>query len=120
MSTGLARAPRALLLVVTLAITSALLSGGTAPIGAQASVRGFDGSTITVGGYGIKSQLPTVEAGAQARFKRFNDTNELKGITIKMTEFADDGQDPATALSIARRLVTQTGVFAVVPEATNV
>jgi ABC-type branched-subunit amino acid transport system substrate-binding protein len=115
MSTGFARAPRALLLVVTLATSSALVFGATAPVGAQGSVRGFDGSTITVAGYGVPS-LPTVEVAARARFKRFNDTNEIKGIKIEMTEFASDGQDPATALSVARRLVTQTGVFAVVPE----
>jgi hypothetical protein len=120
MLTGLTRAPRALFVVVTLAISSALFFGASAPVGALRSVRGFDGSTITVAGYGIKQLLPTVETGARARFKRFNDTNELKGIKIKMTEFADSGQDPATALSIARRLVTQTGVFAVVPETTNV
>ena len=64
---------------------------------ASASARGFDGTTITVAGYGIKSQLPTAEAGAAARFKRFNDTNELKGVKINFTEFTDDGQDNANA-----------------------
>jgi ABC-type branched-subunit amino acid transport system substrate-binding protein len=56
-----------------------------------------------------------LETGAQARFQRFNDTNEIKGVTIEMTEFADDGQDNANALSIARRLVAETNVFAIVP-----
>jgi ABC-type branched-subunit amino acid transport system substrate-binding protein len=88
---------------------------GTGSAGAQGSVRGFDGSTITVAGYGIKSQLPTGETGAAARFKRFNDTNEIKGVKINFTEFAEDGQDPATTLSIERRLVAQTKVFAIVP-----
>ena len=88
---------------------------GTGSAGAQGSVRGFDGSTITVAGYGIKSQLPTGETGAAARFKRFNDTNEIKGVKINFAEFADDGEDPATTLSIERRLATQTNVFAIVP-----
>ena len=78
------------------------------------SVRGFDGKTITVAGLGIKKLLPSGEDGARARIKRFNDTNEIKGIKIDYKEFADDKQDPATALSEARRLVTQVGVFAIV------
>ena len=108
---------RAIVALVVLGVTGALTVGTVAAAGAGTStaVRGFDGTTITVAGFGIKAQLPTLETGAQARFKRFNDTNELKGVKIKMTEFADDGQDNATALSDARRLVTQTGVFAIVP-----
>ena len=78
-------------------------------------MRGFDGSTITVAGFGIKAQLPKSEEGAAARFKRFNDTNEIKGIKINFEEFADDNQDTATALSVARRLVTEVGAFAIVP-----
>jgi ABC-type branched-subunit amino acid transport system substrate-binding protein len=112
------RGRRTIVALVVLAVTGALTMGTVAAAGAGTStaVRGFDGTTITVAGFGIKAQLPTLETGAQARFKRFNDTNELKGVKIKMTEFADDGQDNATALSDARRLVTETGVFAIVPE----
>ena len=120
MLTRRACAPRALLPGIAVIVCSALILSVSAPVGAQGSVRGFDGSTITVAGYGIKSQLPSLGVSAAARFKRFNDTNEIKGVKIKTTEFADDGQDPATALSIARRLVTQTGVFAIVPEASGV
>ena len=53
--------------------------------------------------------------GAQARFQRANDDNEVKGYTFEFKEFADDKNDPATALSEARRLVTQEGVNAIVP-----
>jgi ABC-type branched-subunit amino acid transport system substrate-binding protein len=98
-------------------VTVVLVGAGLAVVGATgagASVRGFDGSTITVAGLGISQQLPKTEVGAQARIKRFNDTNELKGIKIKWAEMANDNQDPATALSEARRLVTQVGVFALV------
>ena len=100
----------AVLLVVASLTMSVMTSAGAAR-----SVPGFDGTTITVAGFGIKAQLPKLEEGAQARFKRFNDDNEIKGIKIDMVEFADDGQDPANSLSIARRLVSQTGVFAIVP-----
>ena len=77
-------------------------------------VRGFDGTTIRIASLGIKSQLPGVEAGVQGRIKRFNETNELKGVKIQYAEFADDKLDPATALSEARRLVTEQKVFAIV------
>jgi ABC-type branched-subunit amino acid transport system substrate-binding protein len=96
-----------------LALTASALVG-TAASPAAAQVRGFDGTTITVASLGIKSQLPLAELGAQARIKRFNDTNEIKGIKLKYAEFADDNGDTATALSEARRLVTQVGVFAIV------
>lgn len=82
--------------------------------GAAGSVRGFDGSTITVGALAMKSQLPNAEAGARARLQRFNETNEVKGIKVDYKEFVDDKQDPAVALSEARRLVSQVGIFALV------
>ena len=39
----------------------------------------------------------------------------MKGYTFDYKELADDKNDPATALSEARRLVTQDGVLAIVP-----
>jgi ABC-type branched-subunit amino acid transport system substrate-binding protein len=87
-----------------------------APTNATAQVRGFDGSTITVAGIGIKGQLPLAETGARARIKRFNDDNEVKGIEIEFAEFVNDNQDPATSLSELRRLVTQVGIFALVAD----
>jgi ABC-type branched-subunit amino acid transport system substrate-binding protein len=99
----------AVLAVVTMSVVAAAPSAG-------AQVRGFDGSTVTVGGYGIKSIYPSAEDGAQARIQQFNDDNEIKGVKIKLADFADDNQDPATALSEVRRLVTEENVFALVPE----
>jgi ABC-type branched-subunit amino acid transport system substrate-binding protein len=81
---------------------------------ASGDVRGFDGTTIKVASLGIKSQLPGVEFGAQARIKRFNDTNEIPGVKIEYVEYVEDKLDPAVALSEARRLVTSEGVFALV------
>jgi ABC-type branched-subunit amino acid transport system substrate-binding protein len=107
------------LLVAGMLATAGLVGIGATPAGAQ--VRGFDGTTIKVAGMGIAGQLPKTEVGAKARIKRFNDDHEIKGVNIQWTEMADDKQDPATALSEARRLVTQVGVFALVGDisATN-
>jgi ABC-type branched-subunit amino acid transport system substrate-binding protein len=80
-----------------------------------AQVPGFDGSTIKVAGYGL-SELPSVPIGAKARIKEFNDAQEIKGVKIEFADYADDKSDPATALSEARRLVSQEQVFAIVPE----
>jgi ABC-type branched-subunit amino acid transport system substrate-binding protein len=107
---------RVAVVAVVLAVVGALSITAIGSAGATRSVRGFDGSTITVAGFGIKAQLPTLETGARARIKRFNDTNEIKGVKIKMTEFDDDQQDSAVTLGIARRLVADTGVFAIVPD----
>jgi ABC-type branched-subunit amino acid transport system substrate-binding protein len=80
------------------------------------SSRGYDGTTIKVAGIAGLANFAGAEIGAQARFKRANDTNELNGIKIQFLEFADDKQDPATATSEVRRLVTQSQVFAIVPD----
>src|SRR5262249_8727512 len=99
------RSPRVICVIVTML---AVLTAGivtAAPGAAQGSVRGFDGKTVTVAALGKKAQLPNMEQGAKARIKRFNDTNELKGIKIDYKEYADDKLDPSTALSEARRLV---------------
>ena len=81
---------------------------------ASGPVRGFDGTTINLAEMGIKAQLPGGETGVQARIKRFNDTNEIPGIKLKFAEYADDKQDPATALSEARRLISEDKAFAIV------
>jgi ABC-type branched-subunit amino acid transport system substrate-binding protein len=99
-------------------------SGGGVPSGltkASGSVRGFDGATVKVAGFGLKAQLGGAEWGAKARIERFNSSNEIPGLKLDFTEFADDGDDPANSLSIARRLVTSDQVFGIVGDvsATN-
>lgn len=102
-------------LVSVVALVAGALAVGSAGSAAAGSVRGFDGTTITLASMGIAAQFtPGVPNGVQARIKAFNDDNEIKGVKLKWTEYADDKQDPATSLSEARRLVTQTGVFAIV------
>jgi hypothetical protein len=78
------------------------------------SVRGFDGTTVRVAGIGVKAQLPGAELGSRARVGRFNATNEIPGVKLDYVEFADDNNDPATALSEARKLVAQDHALAVV------
>ena len=101
------------LLMVT-ALVGAVVSIGTAQ--AAKTVRGFDGTTVKIAGIGIGSNFGTADVGTQARVKRFNDTNEIKGVKISYAGFTDDKQEPATSLSEVRRLVTQEGVFALVPD----
>jgi ABC-type branched-subunit amino acid transport system substrate-binding protein len=105
-----------LLAAVSAAAVVALVALATVPAasGASTAVRGFDGTTLKVAGFGIKAQLPTSETGARARVERFNRDGEIKGLKLEYVEFADDKQDPATALTEGRRLVTQDQVFAIV------
>ena len=102
-------------MVVVAATMAVALAAGIGSAGAtRSAVRGFDGTTLTVAGIGYKQQLAGGETGARARIKQFNDNNEIKGVKINYTEFADDKNDPATALSETRRLVSQDGIFALV------
>ena len=89
---------------------------GRARRAGRQAIAGFDGTTIKVAGIADLSQFAGAEVGAEARFKRANDTNELHGIKIQFVEMADDKLDPATATSEVRRLVTQDQVFAIVPD----
>jgi ABC-type branched-subunit amino acid transport system substrate-binding protein len=108
------RVTRVGVLAVVSVVAAMLVAPGVAR-GAP-SVRGFSDGTITVAGMGIAAQFdPDASTGAQARFKRFNDDGELKGVKIDYKEFADDNQDPAKSLNEATRLVRQVGVFAIVP-----
>jgi ABC-type branched-subunit amino acid transport system substrate-binding protein len=102
--------------VVSAAVILIAFAAPTVSAAAAGSVRGFDGTTITVAGFGGQSNFPNAASGAQARIKAFNDNHELKGIKLKWAGFADDKNDPATAVSEQRRLVTQEGVFAVVAD----
>jgi branched-chain amino acid transport system substrate-binding protein len=90
--------------------------GSGSGAGGSGSSRGFDGTTIKVAGIGSAANFAEADVGAQARFQRFNESDELEGIEIEYTEFADDRQDPAQATSEVRRLVTQEQVFALVPD----
>ncbi|WP_261567310.1 ABC transporter substrate-binding protein [Frankia gtarii] len=97
--------------------SSSSSSGGGSATGQSGGVSGGASSTtIKVAGIGPLAQFGDAAVGAQARFKRFNDTNEVPGVKIDFSEFADDKGDPATATSEVRRLVNAERVFAIVPD----
>jgi branched-chain amino acid transport system substrate-binding protein len=89
-------------------------AGGQTKNDKVGNVRGFDGTTIKLAAIGIKGQLPGVEWGAKGRIKHFNDSNEVPGVKLQLTEYVDDKFDPANTLSEARRLVTDSKVFGLV------
>jgi ABC-type branched-subunit amino acid transport system substrate-binding protein len=101
------------------ALVGSVLLVGPAGAASKSQARGFDGSTITVGSIGYRGNFAKGEVGPEARIKRFNDDNEIKGIKLKYVGFEDDGNDPANALSVARQLVTQDQVFAIVGDAST-
>src|SRR5207245_5048046 len=112
-STHTHRLAAALVAALVLAASSVAV---TSPAGARvtAQARGFDGTTITVGGLGNMATVGAAQVGAKARIERFNKTHEIKGVKIDYVGFEDDKGDPATALTQARKLVTQDRAFAIV------
>jgi branched-chain amino acid transport system substrate-binding protein len=98
--------------------TSTRSSGGFAK--ASGPVRGFDGTTITLGGIGLATQLPGAGPGVLARLHRFNAENEVPGVRLKYVGYKDDNSDPSNALSVARDLVTASQVFAIVGDTSAV
>jgi ABC-type branched-subunit amino acid transport system substrate-binding protein len=105
----------AALLAASLSTTAAVASS---PQGATSSstTSPSAGGTIVVAGLGFLDQFNAASVGARARFQRANADHEVEGYTFDYREFADDKNDPATALAQAQRLVTTGGVFAVVPD----
>jgi branched-chain amino acid transport system substrate-binding protein len=89
---------------------------GATPPQSNGPVRGFDGTTIKVAALESFGDFQGAEIGAEARFARANQTNELNGIKIQFVQAENDNQDPATALSDVRQLVTSNGIFAIVPD----
>jgi hypothetical protein len=111
---------RGALVVLVVALVASAFSVGASGAGATRSVRGFDGSTIKVGGLGPSALLGTSQIGAGARIQRFNEDNEIKGVKLEYVGFNDDNSDPSTALNSARKMVTQDQVFAVVGNTSRV
>jgi ABC-type branched-subunit amino acid transport system substrate-binding protein len=103
-------------IAVLLALTMAGMVGFSPTASASIATSSASVKTITVAGLGDLSEFTGAAAGAEARFKRFNDTNEIPGIRIKFVGFDNDQESPATALSDARQLVNQDHVFAIVPD----
>jgi ABC-type branched-subunit amino acid transport system substrate-binding protein len=107
---GFALLPAAVVAGLVAALLTPASGGASAPRAVTVS------KTITTSGLGYAKNFSDAATGTQARYKRANDTNEVKGYKFEFKEFADDNNDPATALSETRRLVTQGGVNAIVPD----
>jgi ABC-type branched-subunit amino acid transport system substrate-binding protein len=83
------------------------------------TTRGITDTSIKVGGLGQAAFFQDSAVGAQARFKRANDNNELPGgRKIDFVGFRDDNSDPNQDLSEGKKLVQEDQVFAVVPTIT--
>jgi ABC-type branched-subunit amino acid transport system substrate-binding protein len=102
--------------IVLSVLLSATAMGLTTAQAGAATVRGFDGKTITIGGMWGTANFSGAQVGAEGYIKQINQTNYLHGIKLKFAGFVNDNNDPATALSGVRQLVNQYGVFAVVPD----
>ncbi len=104
--------------LLVVAMVAGLVGVALTPVTGQAAprVRGIENGTIAVAGLGFAQSFGDAGIGAAARFARANKNNEVKGYKFDYKEFADDKNDPATALSETRRLVTQSNIFALVPD----
>jgi ABC-type branched-subunit amino acid transport system substrate-binding protein len=102
-----------------MALSATAIGVATSQAGA-ATVRGFDGKTISIGGIWAPQNFSGAQTGAQAYINQVNKTNYLNGIKLKFAGYVNDGNDPATALSGIRQLINQYQVFAVVPDLSDV
>ena len=102
--------------VLLTVLLSATAVGVTTARAGAATVRGFSGKTITIGGIWSTANFSGAQIGVQGYVKQINKTNYLHGIKLKFAGYVNDNQDPATALSGVRQLVNQYKVFAVVPD----
>ncbi len=106
----------AVIAAAVVALTASLLTPAVSGAAPTAAVTATDG-TIKVAGVGNASSFGDAAIGAAARFTRANEDKEVKGYTFDFAEsLADDKNDPATALTEVRRLVTQERIFALVPD----
>lgn len=82
-------------------------------------VRGVTDTTITIGGLAALTSpqggYTGADVGAKARFERANAEGGIAGRAIDYIGTKDDGEDATRNLDLARQLVQQDEVFAVVP-----
>jgi branched-chain amino acid transport system substrate-binding protein len=104
-------------LALVLATSSVAVAGPSERTGG--GTRGVTDDTITVGGLGYAAFYQDSAVGAQARFNKANNNNEIPGgRKINFVGFRDDGSDQSKDLDEGRKLVQEDQVFAVVPVST--
>jgi ABC-type branched-subunit amino acid transport system substrate-binding protein len=104
--------------VVVLALVLAASSAAVAEPSTRASrpTRGVTDDSITVGGLGYAAFYQDSAVGAQARFDKAHNNNEIPGgRRINFLGFRDDGSDQSKNLDEGRKLVQEDQVFAAVP-----
>jgi branched-chain amino acid transport system substrate-binding protein len=94
-------------------------TGTTGESGSSGPARGVTETEIKIGGLAALTSpqggYPGADIGARARFERANRDGGVHGRTINYVGTEDDGEDPARNLDLARQLVQQDEVFALVP-----
>jgi ABC-type branched-subunit amino acid transport system substrate-binding protein len=81
--------------------------------------RGITDTTIKVGCEFNQAQFTGADDGYKARFERANRDNELFGRKIEFSACQDDGSNTQNNLTIAKRLVEQDNVFAIMSISAN-
>jgi ABC-type branched-subunit amino acid transport system substrate-binding protein len=105
---------RWLVLLAVGALIASLLTVGAASARTRTQTQGITSTEIKVAGL-VDSQAPDTGIGAQARFDEENAKGGVNGRKINLVETATDGGDPNQDLTVARRLVEQDSVAAIVP-----
>ncbi|HEY3095960.1 MAG TPA: ABC transporter substrate-binding protein [Acidimicrobiia bacterium] len=101
-------------LALVLAVSSVTVAGSSAR--PDRPTRGVTDTTITVGGLGYASFYQDSAVGAQARFDKANNGNEIPGgRKINFLGFRDDGSDPSKNRDEGTKLVQEDQIFAAVP-----
>src|SRR6266542_5640008 len=101
-----------LALVLAMSSMSAASSSGRP----DRPTRGVTDTTITLGGLGYAGFYQDSAVGAQARFDKANNNNEIPGgRKINFLGFRDDGSDQNKDLDEGRKLVQDDQIFAAVP-----
>ena len=101
-------------LVLVIATSSVAVARTSRP--AAVPTRGVTNDSITVGGLGYGAFYADSAVGAQARFDKANNSNEIPGgRKINFLGFRDDGSDQNKDLDEGRKLVQDDQIFAAVP-----
>jgi len=106
--------------VPTTAVAStAAPAASAAAAAAVATTTGVTPTEVHVGALVYSSFYNDGVTGALARFKRQNDAGGVFGRRIVVDEVADDRSDQTQDLAVAKKLVEQDHVFAIVPVLTQ-
>lgn len=104
------------LAVVAVVVAMSSVAAGAPSKRAGGETRGVTDDTITVGGLGYSAFYQDSAVGAQARFDKANNNNEIPGgRKINFIGFRDDGSDPSKNRDEGTKLVQEDQIFAAVP-----